>query len=365
MLVVAAAPPELQMREMLHSFDCTNELLQRIKPHQENHKSFHKNWVQRVILQGAPNLPTLFPKEQPNGGRLEPEESSASWVNRPTTQPLLLSAEHLYKLSWLSPGCPGDILELALLNYASTCDFHRDILGEQIRPSSQRERGVILIMDMTKSTPFIFQACDRADDLAKRLTMLSAAFCEIGSLIKLQNRLNRFWIAEGDKFIAFLPTKGTKNKQELNASERMQYINFLTSMKSHLLAIKARTKIGFNVGAHYGWINELGSQCGTNEDIIIATRAMEFRKQEDLVIVTNSLRTFALGEDPTDEQKNTIERRFIPPAILQEGKPSVFVRPQEVLMHLHDLPAGAPTDTPRDIAIYELLGEKDAPTDNR
>lgn len=276
--------------EVKHSKEFLKNVIEKLK----------ELWAQRALLKGLPN------------------------ISYKKTRLDLLSAIHISSFveltAQLAPLKTQAICELPCL-YAFK--YNLDLASKIFKScvcESKHQRGIIFIMDMTKSSDFIIKTGDNPDRLSNRLSELEGILIDFGSRIVINNKNSRFWITEGDKFISFIEILDRES----------DIFNALILIYKELKEIKETTGIGFKAGAHWGWLLFAGDFIYSNTDIIIATRAMEFSKRDDVIIVTDTLRQEIL------KRKNGVEESLKVPRILLEGKPFLEIRPMEVSMSVSE-----------------------------
>lgn len=191
-----------------------------------------------------------------------------------------------------------------------------------------KKEGIIIVMDMTKSTPFIFKTKDPVYPV-KELAELLQCMHRIGAFIKFGSHLigsnnSKYWITEGDKFIGFIPFNDVHDGKHL--------LNFLKQLQKVLLEIKYSFKISFKVGIHWGSLFISGDIIKSNSEIIKATRVMEFSKREGVIIISETLKNKIVDNPPNIK----LNGNFKTPMILLNGKPNQWIRPEEVTISITD-----------------------------
>lgn len=217
--------------------------------------------------------------------------------------------------------CLNDTLEIA------------DSILEAEISKCKEKKGIIFIMDMTKSTEFILSTEDVSWMLSTNLTMLMSILISFGSRIILDNPECKYWISEGDKFILFIPISDSESGSNI--------LKMLISISKSIQNIKKNTKIGFKAGVHFGWLLLVSDNLYSNSDIIIATRTMEFSKRNDVIIVTEDVLK-KIHDRGTNEEK--IDQYIKPPCILLEGKPNKWIQPLHSFISINE----------NDIEVFEI-----------
>jgi|GEM_PF-4090013 len=190
------------------------------------------------------------------------------------------------------------------------------------------KEGIIIVMDMTKSTPYIFKA-EYPLHPSKELAELLHCMHRIGAVVKIEgflmgSRDPGYWVTEGDKFIGFIPFNEVPDGKRL--------FIFFVQLQKELLEVKKSFGISFKIGAHWGNLLISGDVIRSNSEIIKATRVMEFSKREGVIIISETLKKKIVGELPAQD----LDTKFNRPMVLLEGKPNKWIRPEEVSISITD-----------------------------
>lgn len=182
------------------------------------------------------------------------------------------------------------------------------------------ENGLILIVDVSKSTDLFKKELGKTK-IAKSNVSLYHIFDHLGELISLIKK-TKFWKVGGDTFIFFTPLTQEKNKGNI-------VLDIIATVKRGLTEIRQSSNISFKGGAHYGKLIVLGGSIFTNDDIIKATRIQQFCKKENEIFLSRNVKDLI----PQELLKNK-KLKFKPAPILVEGKPSIWVTPEETKLQI-------------------------------
>ncbi|HAW49778.1 TPA: hypothetical protein DCX16_02350 [bacterium] len=200
-------------------------------------------------------------------------------------------------------------------------------LASKILKSSteQMQEGLIIFLDITKTTPAIIDA-EKQHRLAEYNTKMQCIFREIASTILLCESNTKYWLLGGDSFISF-SVLNVSNEKKIGSSLH----RIITEIKRKLKEIAEDEGVFFNGGAHFGKFSWLGDKTYVNLDFIKAVRAQELCQKDGEVIITHKVKEKI--EKTLEEEKR--EEIFEKPEVLYEGK-HIWIQPNRLYIQFGD-----------------------------
>lgn len=314
-------------------------------------------WSEKGIYEGLPNITTTI-KDDHNGGLLtrllrdKVMEKHFNFIRDDYFCPDIKLKSLVELVSLLQLMVKASPTKIRNTLFSGT-NYLNEVVSrfaiEVLKIAADKsEKGLIVVLDMTKSTPYIIKG-EREKKLETHVEKLYHSLTEIGNTIWLCENKSKYWISGGDTFISFTPIDETHE-----IDQRGKLAKVLLALIQKLKELKAEKEISFKGGAHFGNLMLLGEEIYSNKEIIIATRTQQFCKKDGSVIITEDIvkKLLNSGElkDLHHESRMVVGSTGIAiemPQILLDGKPTVWVRPRQVSISIEE----------REVYLYEIVEE--------
>jgi len=225
----------------------------------------------------------------------------------------LMDMSHLLKqTTCLNPSRDRNVLLSAVIHsYKRVIKLAVEILR---RSDSQMRKGLILFLDVNKTTPATIDAENR-HQLPEYNTKMQRILREIANTILLCENNSKYWLLGGDSFVSFSIPK-TSDETEIG----LIVYRIITEVKRKLKEIVENEGVSFRGGAHFGKLLLAGDKLYLNSDFIKAVRAQQLCEKDAEIIITHQV-------------KERIEKKgkeiFDRPEVLYEGK-YTYMQPNRV-----------------------------------